>query len=90
MPVEQYLKVILEPLLVNPKDLVITSSNDELGVLLSVSCNRSDMGMIIGKAGETAKALRQLVRIAGYRENSRVSIKINEPDGSSYAPRRAA
>lgn len=90
MPVEQYLKVILEPLLVNPKDLVITPSNDDLGVLLSVTCHRSDMGMIIGKAGETAKAIRQLVRIAGYRENSRVSIKINEPDGSSYAPHRAS
>jgi predicted RNA-binding protein YlqC (UPF0109 family) len=44
--------------------------------------------VVVGKAGETAKAVRHLVRIVGIRSNARVSVKINEPMGSTYTAKQ--
>jgi hypothetical protein len=40
------------------------------------------MGKIIGRQGNTAKAIRTLLRVIGMKNNSRVNLKINEPEGS--------
>jgi predicted RNA-binding protein YlqC (UPF0109 family) len=82
MPVDQYLKAILVSLVKHPEELVVAMTTDKLGVLLSVSCHKDDMGVIIGRAGETAKAIRHIIRIVGVKNNARVSVKINEPEGS--------
>ena len=39
------------------------------------------MGKIIGRSGNTAKALRTLLRVVGMKNNARVNLKINEPEG---------
>jgi hypothetical protein len=39
------------------------------------------MGKIIGRDGNTAKAIRTLLRVVGMKNNARVNLKINEPDG---------
>jgi len=44
--------------------------------------NPKDMGMVIGREGATAKALRTILRVIGARNNARVNLKINEPEGS--------
>jgi predicted RNA-binding protein Jag len=46
------------------------------------------MGMIIGRQGSTAKAIRTLLRVIGARSNARVNLKINEPEGSEFAKKR--
>lgn len=87
MQPDKYLEQIISPLVTKPEAIRITSTTDEMGVLLSVVVAREDMGSVIGKAGETAKAIRHLIRVAGVKQNARVSVKINEPDGSAYRPR---
>lgn len=87
MPIEKYLADIIRPLLINPTASTITQSIDDMGVLLTLQVAPEDMGPIIGKGGETAKAIRHLLRIAGVKQNARVSVKINEPDGTAYVPR---
>lgn len=88
MPIDQYLADIIRPLLTKPEAAQISQTSDEMGVLLTLQVAREDMGVVIGKAGETAKTIRHLVRIAGVKGNMRVSVKINEPDGSAYVPKR--
>ena len=34
---------------------------------------------MIGKAGNTAKAIRILLRVVGMKNNARINLKINEP-----------
>jgi predicted RNA-binding protein Jag len=46
-----------------------------------------DMGIVIGREGQTAKALRTLLRVIGAKNNARVNLKINEPEGSERAMR---
>jgi hypothetical protein len=53
-----------------------------MGVLITLTVNPADMGKIIGRMGNTAKAIRTLLRIIGMKNNARVNLKINEPEGS--------
>jgi predicted RNA-binding protein YlqC (UPF0109 family) len=50
-----------------------------MGVLISLQVAKSDMGKIIGKNGQTAKALRTLLRVIGSKNNARVNLRILEP-----------
>jgi len=36
---------------------------------------------VIGRMGNTAKAIRTLLRVVGMKNNSRVNLKISEPVG---------
>ena len=74
-----YLTNILTPMLKHPDFLTVSESQDAMGVLLSVDVHKEDMGMIVGKNGETAKSIRNVVRIVGFIKGARVSVKINEP-----------
>ncbi|MFA6790291.1 MAG: KH domain-containing protein, partial [Parcubacteria group bacterium] len=56
-----------------------------MGVLMSLDVNPADMGIVIGREGQTAKALRTLLRVIGAKNNARVNLKINEPEGSERA-----
>lgn len=89
MPFEKYLAELIAPLLTKPEAAQISASSDEMGLLLTLVVAPEDMGPVIGRAGETAKAIRHLIRIAGVKHNSRVSVKINEPDGSPSRPKRS-
>lgn len=84
MQFSDYLVSLVTPLLRFPGELRISETQDKMGVLLTISVHKEDMGTVVGKAGATAGAIRQLVRMVGLRSNARVSIKINEPDGSIY------
>jgi hypothetical protein len=48
------------------------------------------MGKIIGRSGNTAKAIRTILRVVGMKHNARVNLKINEPEGSDRQPQQAA
>ena len=61
-----------------------------MGVLISLDVNPADMGKIIGRMGNTAKAIRTLLRIIGMKNNARVNLKINEPEGSMRPERPTA
>lgn len=79
----QFLEYVVKALVDNPNDVKIDRTVDEMGVLISLSVNPADMGKIIGRMGNTAKAIRTLLRIIGMKNNARVNLKINEPEGGS-------
>ena len=79
---KEFLEFIVKALVDNPDDVKVDRKVDEMGVLLSLKVNPEDMGQIIGKAGSTARAIRNLVRIVGLKNHARVNLKIEEPEGS--------
>ncbi len=78
---KDFLATVVKALVENPNDVEVKRDIDERGVLLTLKVNPADMGKIIGKQGQTAKALRTLLRIVGNNNNARVNLKIFEPEG---------
>lgn len=79
---QEFLENVVKTLVDNPDKVEITRAVDEMGVLLTLKVAQEDMGKIIGRDGNTAKAIRTLLRVVGMKNNARVNLKINEPDGS--------
>lgn len=79
LPGQEFLRIVLEALVEDPGQLVIDAREDELGILLTVSVSERDMGKLIGKGGQTVKALRTLLRIIGGNAQKRINLKILEP-----------
>lgn len=76
----KFLESTVKSLVDNPDDVKIERTVDEMGVLLTLNVNPEDMGKIIGRQGNTAKAIRILLRVVGMKNNARVNLKINEPE----------
>jgi predicted RNA-binding protein YlqC (UPF0109 family) len=77
----QFLDFLIKSLVDNPDAVKITRTVDEMGVLMTLAVDPTDMGKIIGRQGNTAKAIRTLLRVVGMKNNARVNLKINEPEG---------
>lgn len=84
---EEFLRVVVEALVDNPHKVDIKRKVDEMGVLLTLRVDKDDMGKVIGRVGMTAKAIRTLLRVVGMKENARVNLKIEEPEGSTFTSR---
>ncbi len=76
-----FLEQVVKALVDFPDDVKIGRTVDEMGVLISLDVNPADMGKVIGRSGNTAKAIRTLLRVVGMKNNARVNLKINEPEG---------
>lgn len=79
---QQFLEYVVKALADHPEDVKITRVVDEMGVLLTLSVNQEDMGKVIGRSGATAKAIRTVLRVVGMKNDARVNLKIEEPEGS--------
>ncbi len=79
----EFLEYVVKSIVDHPDKVKIERTIDEKGVLITLSVDPKDMGMIIGRQGANAKAIRTLLRVVGARNNARVNLKIMEPEGSS-------
>lgn len=84
---QQFLEFVAKSVVANANDVKVTRTVDERGVLLTLDINPADMGYIIGRRGQTAQAIRTLLKIVGAKNNARVNLKINEPEGSQRPQR---
>lgn len=78
---KQFLETLVKALVDHPESVRINRTVDEMGVLLTLDVHAEDMGKIIGRSGNTAKAIRTLLRVVGMKHDARVNLKINEPEG---------
>lgn len=79
------LEAVVSALVQYPEEVGIEETTDEMGVLLTLKVSKHDMGRVIGKEGNTAKALRTLLRAVGMTEEARINLVIAEPEGSERA-----
>ena len=73
-----WLLKILEGIVQYPDDIVIVEKEDERGILFTVSANKEDIGVLIGRKGEHVNALRVLLRVRGHLEDVKAGLKITE------------
>jgi predicted RNA-binding protein YlqC (UPF0109 family) len=85
---QEFIEYVVKSLVDHPENVKVERKIDEMGVLITLDVHPEDMGMVIGREGMTAKALRTLLRVIGAKNNARVNLKINEPEGSTRGERR--
>lgn len=78
---QDFLEYVVKALVDNPSAVKTSRKVDEMGVLITLKVDPADMGKIIGRNGQTAKAIRSLLRVVGVKNNARVNLKIEEPEG---------
>lgn len=86
---QQFLEYVVKGLVDNPESISINRTVDEMGVLLTLTVHKDDMGKVVGRQGATAKAIRTLLRVVGMKHNARVNLKINEPEGGTRSQTQA-
>lgn len=82
---KQFVEFVLKTIVDRPDDVQVDRTVDEMGVLLTVTVHPDDMGKVIGKSGQTAKAVRSLLKVVGAKHDARVNMKIVEPEGGPGA-----
>ena len=82
---KEFLEFVVKNLVDKPEAVKVNRVVDEMGVLLTLDIDPEDMGKVIGRMGNTAKAVRTLLRVVGMKNNARVNLKINEPEGGKRA-----
>lgn len=83
----EFVDSVVKTLVSYPEGVNAVRTVDDMGVLITLSVDPRDMGRIIGREGNTAKAIRTLLRVVGMKQNSHVNLKISEPDQSHDAER---
>ena len=86
---QEFVELIVRAVVNHPEDVSTERTVDEMGVLITLKVNQEDMGYVIGKQGQTARAIRTLLKIVGAKEKARVNLKIYEPEGSHRPAPRA-
>lgn len=77
------LEYIVTNLATKPDAVEITEQSQDGVVDLTLKVDPSDMGLIIGKSGQTIRAIRKLLTVRAIAENVRVNLTLTEPTGGS-------
>lgn len=81
---QEFVETVVKAIVAHPEDVKTERKIDERGVLITLSIHPEDMGYVIGRQGQTARAIRTLLKIVGAKNQARVNLKINEPEGSTH------
>lgn len=87
---QQFVEYVVRSIVDTPDAVSTERTVDEMGVLITLSVDQNDLGQVIGRQGQTAKAIRTLLRVVGAKNQARVNLKINEPEGSRPQRREEA
>ncbi len=78
---KELLEFIVNSLVTKPEAIQIDEQTDDGNVNLNLTVDPSDMGLIIGKNGQTIRAIRKLLTVRAIAENVRVNLTLVEPEG---------
>ncbi|TSC64081.1 MAG: hypothetical protein G01um101493_242 [Microgenomates group bacterium Gr01-1014_93] len=74
------LEYIIKNLVTNPDTVAIEEENQDGNVNLYLTVDTKDMGLVIGKGGQTIHAIRKILTVRAIAENVRVNLQLNEPE----------
>ena len=67
---------LVRPIVDTPDSVNVTEEETESGLVLTLTVAEGDVGMIIGKHGKIARALRTVVKAAAKISGKKVSVEI--------------
>lgn len=75
---KKLLEYLASSVIQHPQDLKIEESKQENAILFKIKANQEDLKILIGKGGQTIRAIREIMRLKSFNQNLRVDIKIEE------------
>lgn len=72
------LEFIVKSLVSKPEAVIIDEQQTSEEVNLNLTVDPEDMGLIIGKGGQTIKSIRKLLIVRAMAENVRVNLNLVE------------
>ncbi len=82
---KDFVEYVVKSIVGQPEKVSVVRTVDSMGVLITLQVAKEDMGKVIGRSGQTAKAIRILLRVIGAKTNSRINMKIVEPEGGEVS-----
>ena len=76
MDLKKLLTDIAKAIVDNPDEVKVEESVDGDDIEFVLTVAESDTGMVIGRHGRIAKAIRQIMKVAANTENKRVTVEI--------------
>ncbi len=73
------LNYIVTSLVSKPEAVKIEEQNDDGNVNLNLTVDSADMGLIIGKGGQTIRSIRKILTVRAIAENIRINLTLAEP-----------
>ncbi|MDO8573989.1 MAG: KH domain-containing protein [Candidatus Daviesbacteria bacterium] len=73
------LNFIVTSLVTKPAAVLVDEQKEEGNINLMLTVDPIDMGIIIGKGGQTIRAIRKLLTVRAIAENIRVNLQLSEP-----------
>ena len=73
---KETLRNIASAIVDNPDEVVVVANETETTLNLTLSVAPDDMGMVIGKGGRIAKAIRMVIKAAAADYSKKVNVDI--------------
>jgi predicted RNA-binding protein YlqC (UPF0109 family) len=78
---KEFIEFIAKKLVDHPDKVIVEESTpDENTIALTLKVDKSDIGKVIGKKGNTVNAMRALLIALGGKEHHRVTLEIFAPE----------
>ena len=74
----ELVEVIAKALVDSPDDVVVTETEKEQEIVVSLRVAPSDMGKVIGRQGRIARAIRTVVKAASSGSDKKVTVDIED------------
>jgi len=75
---KELVEYIVKLLVDQPEQVIVTEIHSEKTIVIELKVAKTDIGKIIGKEGNTARAMRTILNAAGRKLGSRCILEILE------------
>jgi predicted RNA-binding protein YlqC (UPF0109 family) len=76
--VEGFVLYVVRALVDNSDAVRVTAAETDRATVITVACEKRDIGKIIGKSGRTIAAIRALANGAGGRVGKRINVEVQD------------
>ncbi|MFN3698649.1 MAG: KH domain-containing protein [Dictyoglomus sp.] len=73
---KELLEYIIKAIVQKPEEVEVREVEGTKSVILEVKVAPEDRGRVIGKQGQTVKALQTIIRVAGLKKGKKVVIEV--------------
>lgn len=74
--IEGFVTFVVRSLVDHPDKVEVTSEEKDSATLITVNCEKQDIGKIIGRRGKTISAIRALANGAGGKLGQRINVEV--------------